>query len=234
MAEELIVYEAQQAIAKSQGRGYLIQPFTGGPEIALKRDVDFGVIPRTKKPSLYKSGAEKICMSYGLFQRYDIETAIERAEGDSPLFYYLVKCSLVKLVDGKEYVFCTGYGSANTSEKRNGFNSAYDAANGTLKMAQKRALTGAAIAISGLSDMFTQDIENEDFMKEAVDSATAKPEDAITPKQRQRIFAVASNKGMSTEQTKQWLKAKGFDSVKDVKQKDYDTLCDAIEKEVVD
>lgn len=230
MAEELIIYEAQAAIAKTNNKNYLIQPWAGAPTTTLKRDVDFGVIPKTKKPSLYKSGAEKICMSYGLFQRYEIESKVERADGDTPFFYYLVKCSLVKLVDGKEYVFCTSYGSANTSEKRNGFNGAYDAANSTLKMAQKRALTGAAIAISGLSDLFTQDLDNEDFMKTAYDVATAKDDDVISPKQRQRIFAIAAEHGMSNTQTQNWLKAQGFVSAKDIKQKDYDALCDALDK----
>ena len=61
----------------------------------------------------------------------------------------------------EEIIFTSGYGSANTREKRNGFNGAFDSANSTLKMAQKRALVSAAISICGGSDLFTQDIEDE-------------------------------------------------------------------------
>ena len=244
MAEEMIVYEAQQAITKSRGKNYLISPFNDGKEVQLCRDKDFGnpVIKSGKKagerafdkPILYKAGAEKIALGYGLLQHYEPLTCIEHVDGDTAFFYYMFRCDLVKLYDGKEYIITSGFGSANTSESRNGFNSAYNAANNSVKIAKKRALVDAAISIGGLSDLFTQDIENEEFMQAAVDDARAKPTDPITSKQRQRIFAMASAKGMSTEQTKQWLAAKGFASVKDVKQGDYDALCDAIEKEVVD
>ena len=86
-------------------------------------------------------------MVYGLMQRYSIESKIEKQDDKSPFFFYTVKCELVKVANGIEYIFTSGFGSANTSEKRNGFNSAYDAANGTLKMAIKRSLVSAALCI---------------------------------------------------------------------------------------
>jgi len=77
-------------------------------------------------------------MGYGLLQQFEIESKIE--DPKTPLFYYMVKCKLVKVVNGIEYVFSSGYGSSNTNEKRNGRSSAFDSANATLKMAEKRAL----------------------------------------------------------------------------------------------
>lgn len=218
---------ASIAIAKPHGKHYDI--LCAGVPTQLKRDVDFGVIPKTKTPSLYKSGAEKICMAYGLLQHYEIESKIEQFDGKAPFFYYLVKCSLIKIHNGTEYVFTSAYGSANTAEKRNGFNSPADAANGTIKMAQKRALVAAALSISGLSDAFTQDMENETFMQNAkvlVDSDN--PDSPVTAQQIKRLYALGADAGLNAAEVKQKLAAQGITSTKQILQKDYNAVCDLI------
>lgn len=227
MENEVVVYEATKALCEQNRTNYKVTSPLNGHQTVLKRNVDFGVIPRTKTPSLYKAGAENICMLYGLMQRYAIESKVERTEGENPYFFYAIRCDLVKLgADGKEYVFCNGYGSANTAEKRNGFNGPHDAANNALKMAKKRALVDAALAVSGLSSMFSQDMENEDFMKGAQDiydsTDGSKP---ISSKQIQRIYAMAADMGYNAAQAKQKLAAAGFISTKDIKQSDYDAVC---------
>ena len=231
MADEMMVYEAKQAIAETKRMNYAITSPLTGQTAELKRDVDFGVIPKTKQPSLYKAGAEKIAMAYGLMQHFSIESKIEEG-GKDPTFYYLMKCELVKVAqNGQEYVFSTGYGSANSREKRNGFNSPYDAANGTLKMAQKRALTAAALSISGLSDAFTQDMENEDFMANAqklVD--TDKPDSPVSTAQIKRLYAIGGEAGLNAAEVKQILAANGYTSTKQILQKDYDKICDMIKE----
>ena len=69
MENGIVVYEAQQALCEQKRTNYQITcPLNGGSTL-LKRNVDFGVIPKTKRPSLYKAGAENICMVYGLMQR---------------------------------------------------------------------------------------------------------------------------------------------------------------------
>lgn len=227
MENGIVVYEASAALCETSGRNYAITCPINGASTKLRRGVDFGVIPKTKRPSLYKSGAENICMTYGLMQRYHVESRIERAEGDNPFFFYAVRCDLVKIaMDGKEYVFCNGFGSANTAEKRNGYNGAYDAANNALKMAKKRALVDAALAVSGLSSMFSQDIENEDFMNGADDIyKSTDPSKPVTSKQIQRIYALAAEAGYNAGQAKTKLAAAGFVSTKDIKQSDYDSVC---------
>lgn len=227
MANEIQIIEGVQAIVEPKRMNYEVTVPNGGTAV-LKRDVDFGVIPKTKKPSLYKSGAEKICFAYGLMQRYTIESKIEQWEGDNPFFHYLVRCDLVKLLPtGQEIVFTSGYGSANTKEKRNGFNGAFDAANGNLKMAQKRALVSAAISICGGSDLFTQDIEDETFMTKNYEEmkATAADDAPVTAKQIKRLYAIGAESGKNVEKVKQILTAKGYASSKDIKQKDYDAVC---------
>jgi len=219
LSEELMVVSASgtMALAKETGTGYKVtSPLTGG-ETKLARDVDFGVVPGTKKPSLYKSGAEKIAMAYGLMTRYSIESKIEEYDPKSgnAFFYYMVKCSLWKgftnpqTGEYKEVEFANGFASGNTSEKRNGSNSAYNASNSTLKMAEKRALVQAALAVSGLSSMFTMDMEDETAVK-AADMLNQKPESLTNAKQRQRMFDVAAQAGMSVEEFKRWLSAEGY------------------------
>lgn len=222
---EMIVYEAAGAVARTAGENYKVTaPFTGAT-CNLKRDVDFGVIPGTKKPSLYKSGAEKIANAFGLLQHFTVESAIE--DVDKPLFFYRVRCDLVKIAqDGTEYVFTSGHGSSNTSERRNGRSSPFDSANATLKMAEKRSLTSAVVSISGLSDLFTMDLENEDFMNQANDVVKADPNLPITANQLKRLYAIAGNKGYNAKQAKAILAEHGIASAKQILQKDYDAICE--------
>lgn len=227
MSNELIILEGAQAVVEAKRMNYQITAPNGATTI-LKRDVDFGVIPKTKKPSLYKAGAEKVCFAYGLMQRYYIESKIEQIE-PTPFFFYTVRCDLVKinLETGQEYVFTSGYGSSNTSEKRNGFNSAFDAANSSLKMAQKRALVSAAISICGGSGMFTQDIEDEGFISKNFDEikATNADDAKITSKQVKRLFAIGNEAGRNVEEVRQLLASKGITSTKDITQAQYDDIC---------
>ena len=224
---------AELAIATPQNEDYLIICGTMGQQ-TLKRDVDFGVIPKTKKPSLFKSGAEKICMGYGLLQQYELVHYSEGSE-KNPIFRYIFKCNLVKVVNGREYVLSCGFGSANTAEKRNGFNGAYDADNGTIKMAQKRALVAAALAISGLSDAFTQDMENEEFMSKAQNLLdTDKPESPISTAQIRRLYAIGGEVGLTANEVKNFLASQGYASTKQILQKDYNNVCDLVSKRAND
>lgn len=50
---------------------------------ALVKDVDFGLIPGTTKPTLFKSGAEKLCTFFGLSVRLTCEDAQEDWTGDA-------------------------------------------------------------------------------------------------------------------------------------------------------
>lgn len=223
MSENLTIYEAGQTLSRAKGENYVVTaPFTG-QQTTLKRDVDFGVIPGTKQPSLYKAGAQKIANAFGLLQHYTVESAIEDPE--TPLFFYRVRCDLVKIAqDGTEYVFTSGHGSANTLERRNGKNPAWDSANSTLKMAEKRALTSAVIAIAGLADAFTQDMEAEDFMNREI--AVDNPDDVITPKQRKYLFTIASANGLNTAQAKEIIASFGYASATEIKKKDFDMITD--------
>ena len=235
MPEEIII--APQAALVTQKRGNYIVTAPNGASTELQRNTHFGnpVNEKTGKPVfpqpiLYKGGAEQIIKDYHVQEHYVCESSIEDPENG--FFFYRMRCELSAYNPDtdKSVVLTEGVGSANTRESKTGNQSGFDGANSALKKAKKRAMVDAAISLAGLSSIFTQDMENENFMSTAVSSAKAGPDDPITSKQRQRVFAIGNNAGMTTEQVKSWLIAKGFASVKDITQKDYDAVCDAIEK----
>lgn len=233
MSEELMIYEGKQALVKTSGVNYKVTSPMTGTAVTLNRDVDFGVVGKQKKPSLFKSGAEKVIAAYGLLQHYTIESKIEKLD-DDPFFMYTIRCDLVRVAnDGKEYVFTSGIGSANTKEKRNGFNGAFDAANTAIKMAQKRAMVSAAVNIGALSSMFTMDIEDSDFVNGGYQqiATTQDPNSRITAAQVKRLFAIANNAGVNANKAKERLAIMGYTKATEVTQSVYDDICEKIAME---
>jgi hypothetical protein len=155
----------------------------------MRNDVDFGTIPGTPKPTLYKPGAEKIC---SLFQLAPRVLVTDMSHPD--VVAYQVRVELFTIGG----VFCgEGVGSASSAEskyqwrssvckeewdaapedrrrvtyKRGKNNSFYtiaqvrtepsDQDNTILKMAKKRALIDAVLTVTAASDIFTQDAEDD-------------------------------------------------------------------------
>lgn len=239
MAENnaLTLVEAQRMEIAPNRANYKLT--VGGSSLTLKRGTDFDnpVVKKTgkkafDKPILQKPGAEKIAFAFGLFQQYElISKETMKTDNGGTFISFLVKCSLVKMLpDGRSVSISDSYGEANTGEGRNGFKSMPDSINTAVKMAQKRALVGAALAISGLSDMFTQDIENDSFMANAQDIIKETPDSPITSKQITRIYAIAAANGINQSEAKNIIIAAGFASTKDIKQKDYDRVVQLVEK----
>lgn len=234
MSEELTLYSfdaAPLAVQKKPHSGdYTVAAFGGAPQ-TLRRGVDFGMIRKkngeamTKHPTLFKSGAEKVAVAYGLCQRYHMESKIEDPENG--FFFYAVRCDLVKIVDGKEYTITSSYGSGNTREGRSGTQSPYDGANSALKMAQKRALVAAALSLGCMSDSFTQDVESD--TEDAGAYFTDKdPNALITPAQVKFFYTTCSRHGLTKQEAKDYLKAHGYDSASKIRSGDFDALVDKI------
>lgn len=140
---------------------------------ALEEGRDFGTIPGTHKPSLLKPGAERINAAFGVAPRYRVtEREIDHdrevhwqkqnrhgeREGTSyGLYRYVVECELVHRESGVPVG--QGIGSCSTMESKY-IDRPRDLENTVLKMAQKRAFIAATLNAYGLSDQFTQDIED--------------------------------------------------------------------------
>lgn len=128
---------------------------------------DYGTINingKESKPSLFKPGAEKFC---GLFKirptfKKDIET-VEMLGNTAGIIAYICE-----LVDSRGRVLGEGRGSSSVDPKGKDFD-----VNKAVKIAEKRAQIDAVLRTGGLSDFFTQDMEDAPKNFEKPQSQTA-------------------------------------------------------------
>lgn len=150
----------------------------------MKPDVHYGIIPGTDKPTLYKQGAEVLCMAFRVADTYQVE---DLSTADT--VRYRVTCTGVHQVNG--VVLGTGMGEASSGEEKYKWRKAWDEefdatpaimrriksgkyktkqvrtepadlANTILKMANKRAKIAMTINVTACGDMFGQDLEDMD------------------------------------------------------------------------
>jgi hypothetical protein len=154
---------------------------------ALQSGRDHGVIPGTgDKATLLKPGAERICAGFGVRVHPEIvEQEIDhdrevpwtkrkrkwlnRFQGDREfewetergvsygLYRFVVRVTLYQIDTG--LAIGSGIGSCSTMESKY-VDRPRDAENTVLKMAKKRGLIDATLTTFGLSDQFTQDLDD--------------------------------------------------------------------------
>jgi len=112
----------------------------------LKDGTDYGVIKNKK--SLWKAGAEKISGMLGLQVRWpDLHQELDRLrEGATTIF---LSCELMR--DG--LIQAQGAGARSVDADGGDWNKA-------IKMCKKSAMIDAVLSVAGLSEVFTQDIED--------------------------------------------------------------------------
>lgn len=154
----------------------------------------YGKIEGTKKETLFKSGAEKLLLTFRLSARYE-EISVEE---NKEFIGYRIRCLLTHQTTG--FNMGEGLGACNSQEKkyrtvsvkenkatpeekaigkleeREGsygkYNvyvipaNPYDVQNTIYKMACKRALVAAVLNVTAASDLFTQDLDDADFIPE--------------------------------------------------------------------
>lgn len=89
----------------------------------MVEDKDFGTIPGTSKPTLYKPGAEKLLTFFGLSKVFRLIDSVEQWEPSleqsrdpeyTPIFYYRYRCTVAR----KDMVIADGEGSCSSLEDR--------------------------------------------------------------------------------------------------------------------
>jgi hypothetical protein len=75
-------------------------------QTAMVKGEDYGVIPGTKLPSLYKAGAEKLCEMYGLFPR--IVDKAEQSDPETGHCRYVITVGLFDRASGVQVAECPG------------------------------------------------------------------------------------------------------------------------------
>lgn len=140
----------------------------------MKEGTHYGTIPGTPKPSLWKAGAEVLCMTFRLAPILE-----SRVVGDEPEaewtytatkrdgstvsgccigFFEVEATCTVQGLTGEVLSRCSA--RCNNREGKYRSANAFDIRNTILKMAEKRAFVSAALMATGASDLFTQDIED--------------------------------------------------------------------------
>jgi hypothetical protein len=167
--------DLQARIAEETEQRKLITDFIA---IHMKEGVDYGTIKvKTRdgrefesKPSLFKPGSEKFCSLFHFRPTFERDNDTWEMTGKTPgLFCY--KC---ELVSANGAVVGEGRGAAHLSE-RQGWT-----VNNAIKIAEKRAQIDAVLRTGGLSDFFTQDIED------MVDGQQPKPQPQRPPQPENR------------------------------------------------
>lgn len=196
----------------------------------LKQNLDFGIIPGSKRPTLLKPGAEKIMMLMGL--RTEFEMTDSTRDFEKGFMQYVIKCKIYK----NDLLITEGIGSCNSKENKYKKADACSIDNTILKMAKKRALVDATLLVASLSDIFTQDIEDMDLQGNSTDEERqyTDQDGTISNKQAKRMFALAidPNGKKHYDIIKEILDKKGYSNSNEVKKMEYDEICDAIEKRV--
>lgn len=193
MGNELQEYNKPLTAAEIRANVNLIQEVMKsvmkGPSKECPEGVHYGIIPGTKKPTLYKAGSEKILATFRIAVELEVE---DLSTHDS--FRYRVKAR--GLIPSGEVIGC-GIGECSTDEEKYRWRGVVnekewqatpedrrrikyckptdwnkegeikqvrtnpaDLANTALKMAKKRAQIDLTLTATAASDVFDQDIED--------------------------------------------------------------------------
>lgn len=194
--QSVIEYQQGDALMPAMSIQQAVQRYKTTVEFVqrvMKKDIDYGVIQGTGKPTLLKPGAEKLTTLFGLCVDFALKDSTE--DWDAGRFAYRYGCSLAR--NGLQIAYAEG--SANSLEKRYRYRNIYEnkasdddkarairveertgkygpykvyvvenddpytLVNTLQKMAQKRAMIAAVLIAVNASEFFTQDIEDMDF-----------------------------------------------------------------------
>ena len=151
----------------------------------LVEGTDFGVIPTKKgagKNTLFKSGAEKICVLLGLVQTFPAFSDYEQsALTNQKLELIILRCELLNEQAG---IVATGIGARSLKDD-------FGNVNKSLKMAAKSAAILATLSVAGLSEVFTVDMLEE-------------PE-AVTPISPEQLASLIASNAVPPERLLMWL-----------------------------
>lgn len=159
-------------------------------DTVLIAGADYGVIPHCNKPTLLKSGAEKIMNYLGLIARTEIVNRVE----DYNVGFFSYECK-VYLIDYNGVVKGEGVAIANTREGKYAKQNGFSVQNVVLKMTKKRAMVDAVLNCGNLSSRFTQDIE--DMNIEPEDTTVGKSVEELKTDNKTKTDRPATQKQIS-------------------------------------
>ncbi len=148
-------------------RAWLLSQLTEGVHFGFPPGVTVSETDQRKwvaKPSLYKSGAERVVLVMGLRAEFDSDMQTWEQLG-KPTNTFFRRCRLFSRSTGE--LIGEGSGARQLGEKK------MTSPNASIKMANKAAQVDAVLNIYGLSDLFTQDTEDRIAHENPVADANA-------------------------------------------------------------
>ncbi len=197
---------------------------------ALVDGVDYGSIPTRRgpsKPSLWKPGAEKICGMLGVTVHFPTLHDYEQAAlSGVKLHHIIIRC---EIHDGSGRVVADGVGARALQQD-------YGDVNKALKMAEKSAHIDATLRMAGLSEVFTQDLEDmaTEQLAQQRDAGQTPPQPeppaTIGQVQHRRLEARINALGLDRARVKAWVsKAWGVAHLNELPASRFDALCRRLE-----
>lgn len=215
----------------------------------LKDGVDFGKIPSVEKPCLFKAGGEKIQLYLGLTPQYKLlhrefvpnqvrkdkvwnDVTKKYQEVETVRNYYCWEWSC-ELWHGSVKV-AEGVGMGNTEEDKyvsqyKGAKTPDSLANTVMKISKKRAFMDAIIGVSGVSDIFTQDLEDSEIVNKLKVDKTTKV-NKLTKDNIKTIYATLGALELVKSDLDKILNEMGYLKIQDCKADD----CNAIIQKIKD
>ncbi len=149
-------------------------------EKAMRENVHYGVIPGTRKPSLWKPGAEKLMQAFRLEPQFETTSSDDpnrvikwekwdyknkkQIEGTTQGYMeYDSRCTLIHIPNGEAWASNVS-GSCNNFEAKYRSLNPYDVRNTLEKMSEKRSMVAAVLIGTAASDIFTQDLEDMGYL----------------------------------------------------------------------
>lgn len=184
---------------------------------ALVEGTDYGSIPTRRgpsKPSLWKPGAEKICGMLGITVHLPTLHEYEQAALQGvQLHHVILRC---ELRDSAGRVVADGVGARSLKQDQGDLNK-------TLKMSAKSAHIDATLRLAGLSEVFTQDLEDMAGAGQSVSGV-------ITEEQHRALEARIRELELDRDRVRSWVqRAWGIEYLNQVPQARFRELYQRLE-----
>jgi hypothetical protein len=159
------------SVSEIRKRTHAVQEIMRG---VMKEGTHYGTIPGTPKPSLWKAGAEVLCMTFRLAPLLESRVTVDDPEGEWSYtsfkrdgsivngtcvgFFEVEASCTIQGPQGEVLSRCSA--RCNNREAKFRSLSMFEIRNTIQKMAEKRAFVSAVLMATGASDIFTQDLED--------------------------------------------------------------------------
>lgn len=214
--------------------------------------VDYGLIPKTTRPCLFKPGGEKIQMYLGLTPQYRLlnrEFLQNQKRIDNKWNNITKKYEIVESIRNyyswewacelwyNDKKIAEGVGAGNSEERKwvNQYLSSGEnpdsLSNTIMKISKKRAFMDAIIAVSGISDIFTQDLLDDNDFNKSIEKLKVNKNvraDKLSRNDKKTLYANLAILNMTSKDLDEILAKFKYKNINEVKKEDLNNINEEI------